>query len=460
MAGTEILGIILTFALIAALLFGIIRKYHVVTLMFSLSLISFAIWTIFTGTSILGDSSSGSYFLDLFEMIYTVAKSSMSGAVLTVMSMMGYIAYMNHLQATNAFVKSVSGVVKGIKSPYVTAVITIILGAFIKVVIPSSSSMSALLSATFFPILFSVGVTPATAASALLLATAFVMGPTEPNSAMAYQFAGVESAQVDAFVAYQVPLAVIMFVVLMIVFPLVSKYFDKKEASLETERSDLNLDLEKPIECPKYYALLPILPMAFAVIFSKLVVGSVTISVVGACFLSFFISIIVEIIRKKSIKVVFQEAQSFYEGVGLYVARAGFIIVAGSMFGKAMTTFGGIATIVQSAVGGESAFTATIVMAVIGGFLVAIFSQLAPPFSIFAPIIGSVGASAGGNVVAGTVALIFGVGFGSSLFPVATAIVIMSGVSGVPITRILKRNAIPCIACVLVMLLATVLIYL
>lgn len=161
--------IIATLLLIALLVYGIVKQYNTVTLLFVLGLAALGVYTLVTGEAIV-ESTSGSRFIDLFEQINVIAKNQLQGTILVVMSVLAYVNYMSTLKASEIFALIVAEPLKKLKSPYLLAGLTIVFGACLKLVIPSAISMQSLLLATLYPVLLAVGVSKATAATALLLA--------------------------------------------------------------------------------------------------------------------------------------------------------------------------------------------------------------------------------------------------------------------------------------------------
>ena len=221
--------IIATLLLIALLVYGIVKQYNTVTLLFVLGLAALGVYTLVTGEAIV-ESTSGSRFIDLFEQINVIAKNQLQGTILVVMSVLAYVNYMSTLKASELFALIVAEPLKKLKSPYLLAGLTIVFGACLKLVIPSAISMQSLLLATLYPVLLAVGVSKATAATALLLAGTIVWGPAESLTYMAFSVAGIDDVPVaQFFVSHEILSVLLMFVFMVPVFMLTSKKFDKKK---------------------------------------------------------------------------------------------------------------------------------------------------------------------------------------------------------------------------------------
>ena len=124
----------------------------------------------------MGENSTGSLFIDLFENIVSVSGSTLGRNVLLVMTVMGYVSLCEKLDATKMFAVYAAKPIKKIKSPYMIAVFVIILGIFLKLAITSSSSLCTMLIATMYPIMRAAGCSRGTAATAVTLPGCVIWG--------------------------------------------------------------------------------------------------------------------------------------------------------------------------------------------------------------------------------------------------------------------------------------------
>ena len=219
--------IIATVVLLGLLIFSIVKKYNTTVVLLALSLIAFAGLTI-AGGSVMGENTCGSAFFDIFEKIESSASGTMGGNVLIIMSIYGYIVYMNHIKASDMFATMIASPLKKIKKPYLLAAGMILVGNLIKIVIPSGISVAALMIATLYPVLLKVGCSKATSASAVLLSYMSVWGPSDASLYTALSLAGIEDVSVSEwFVQTQIPVMLITIIVVMLIFIPVSRFLDK-----------------------------------------------------------------------------------------------------------------------------------------------------------------------------------------------------------------------------------------
>ena len=126
------LHVIITLALLVVLILAIIKKFNVSAVMIFMSIAVLAVYSLVTGTSMMGDASTGSLFLDVYESFRSVMVSQMGGSILTMISILGYISYMNFLKATEAFALVVSKPMRKLNKPYLLGALAIIVGIILK----------------------------------------------------------------------------------------------------------------------------------------------------------------------------------------------------------------------------------------------------------------------------------------------------------------------------------------
>ena len=452
--------IIVTLIMLAVLILGIVKKANIQMLLLSVGVITLLGYSLITGNSVAA-TPSGSVFWDVFEVIKEQAISNLSGVGLIVMSVMGYVAYMNYMKASQLFAYVVSKPLKKIRKPYVIASLTLVVGAFMKLVIPAGSSMTALTLATIYPVLIACGVSVATAASSLIMATVLVWGPGEGLIYWIFDIVGISDLPVaEYFVKYQVPVVAALLVVMAVTFYFSSKYFDKKEnAVAEVGAQDADIDL-KSLHVPMFYAVLPILPLFFVLIFSELIMGSVVISIVAANFCSFFVAVIINMLVKKNFKQIFDDTKVFFEGIGSSVPSLVFYMIAGQVFAAAMDKIGGMSILAQLLVNaGGSWITLTIIGCCLYTLMIACTGALEGSIYLFAPMFLNIANATGGNLVVMMACMIMCSGIGFSLCPVSTPVIMASTHANISMMTIVKRNIPACIAALIVMFVLTFVLF-
>lgn len=146
----QIIGVILMFAV---LLFLVVKKYQPTMVLLILDLAAITIMNLVYGAMPMGEDTSGSFFVDLFEFIKSRFIAQLSGTAFIVMSAMAFVSYMDHLKATKMFATIVSKPLRHIKSPYVVVAVGLVLMAAMNLFIASVLGRAALYLATVYPIL-------------------------------------------------------------------------------------------------------------------------------------------------------------------------------------------------------------------------------------------------------------------------------------------------------------------
>ena len=179
--------------------------------------------------SVVPSEATGMVVFDLVRMIEEVFLSNLARAGFMIMTIGGYVAFMNNIKATNALVY-ISMKPLGLfrRYPYLAATIVIPIGQLLFITTPSAAGLGLLLVASVYPVLISLGVSQLTALSVIAAATLFDQGPGSANTAMAAELIG--QSNVEYFITHQLPLVIPTSLVVMVLFYFNNRYFDKKDA--------------------------------------------------------------------------------------------------------------------------------------------------------------------------------------------------------------------------------------
>lgn len=160
---------------------------------------------------------TGSYLFDFFKIIEETFISNLARAGLMIMTIGGYVAFMNKIEATNALVYvSMKPLSFFKKHPYLAATITIPIGQILFITTPSAAGLGLLLVASIYPVLTRLGVSKLTALSVISAATIFDQGPGSANTALAAELIG--ETNVFYFIRHQLPLVLPTTVVVMLLY--------------------------------------------------------------------------------------------------------------------------------------------------------------------------------------------------------------------------------------------------
>lgn len=289
-----------------------------------------------------GEATTGSAFLDVFEIMYKSMQSTIAGTGLTIIMMLGYIEYMQSLHAAEIFATLLAAPVRKLRSKYIVAAISILIGVVIGIVLQSSFVIIALMLATIYPVLKVAGCSDETCATAMIIPTLVTISPARTSYYMAISALNLENVSVpEWFVRVQLPVGMIETLVLMVLFIIVNKYFDKKEMVSQVSEQ-MELKSADDLGVPKYFAVLPLLPLVITVVFSSLVMKTIVITPVGAVLLSLLISFVVHAISCRSLMKAFDGFTGLFKGMGKIMESMGPILLFGTTFAAVITKVGGM----------------------------------------------------------------------------------------------------------------------
>ena len=456
--------ILLTILMLGLMIFLLTKKVNAVMCMLGIAMVTLLIYTAVTGQSVLGDATIGNNYLDVFELIYTQAANAFKKNVLIVMCIMGYVAYMDYLKAGNMFAIVCSKPLLKLNKPFIAILFGAMFVAILKIVIPSSVGSMALALGTVYPVMKKCNVSVPACAATMMIGAAFIWGPADANTLMAVQAAGIEADLTYQFVAYQIPMFFSFFIPACAVHFFTTKFFDKKET--ETGKMVYQQDAEllkaEELGIPKWFAILPLLPLIFAIVFSKLVIKSVNISLVAASFMALFVALILHIVvNKKNVIEEINNTMAFFKGTGDYAGKSGWIIVAGGIYGVAVTAVGGADVLVgllNSGGGGAIAFFVPIV--IVSAVMGALIMQSAP-ITTFAPLIAAYCETIPGVVTPALLQLMAeSAAIAAQFYPASSGILLLTSTTEVPIFQIFKRAAAPIITGIVTLTIFSLVMYL
>lgn len=448
----EALQIIISVLMFVVILIAIQKKFHPVTALLAVGVTALFFWGGIMGISG-AETSSGSYWLDAFEVFKESALTYIGSTGLTVMTVLGYVALMDHLHATDMFAYYLSRPLKKVKNPYIVGALVILIGFIFVCALPSGVSNVVLLFGVIYPIMRAVGLPKISSISAITIGCAICgyIGPANPVNGLVINQLGDATTMGDLFIT-ALPFIAIYMIVAMVVYFFTARIFDKKDAQKGVDDSSeavQEFDMSK-ISRPKWYAVFPILPLAFVIIFSSMIAKTVILSVVAATFLSFAIVFIVELIYMKKAHETFQEAVIFYKGMGSAFGTATIVGVAGTLFSTALTVVGGINLLAVKVTSIPNMSIGIVLVLFTILHAVMFFVTGSGPACIFTlmPILYTVLTTAGREdllIPAAICILLVSQSIGQSCTPISAATLFISGATDVPPTTVSKRNALPSI---------------
>lgn len=387
--------------------------------------------------------STGLSWFDIFKFIEDVFSNRAAGIGLMIMTVGGFAKYMDYIGASRSLVYIASKPLSMVKSPYVLLGISYIIGQLLNIVIPSAAGLCVLLMATMYPVLVNLGVSRLSAAAVVATTPCLDLGPASGSAVFAAKTAGLDVA--DYFVAEQIPIAVVTMVTIAVSHYFVQRYFDRKEG-LEPQKLQAVSAHESETENlpPKIYALLPMIPIIFVLVFSKLGISSIKMSVVTVMIISIFIAMILEVIRTRRPMEVCKNIQVFFDGMGHLFATVVTLIVAGETFAYGLTKIGAIDMIIKGAQGsGFGAIGVTLIMTLIVAIAAVIMGSGNAPFYSFGALVPDIAKGLSMMPAVMITPMQMASSIARSASPITAAVVAVAGVADVSPVDLVKRTAIP-----------------
>lgn len=452
----------ITLALIVTLGVGylIVKKYKAQFVLLCGGIILMCFAVLFgLGEILPAEKSTGWVGFDIFEFIKTVLSSRAADLGLMIMAVGGFARYMDQIGASKALVNCAIKPLNAIKAPYVVLALSYIIGQILNVFIPSASGLGLLLMLTVFPVLIRLGISREGAAAVIGTAACLDLGPASGNAVLAAKTAGIEIT--EYFISYQLTLAIITMLVIAAAHFFVQKYFDKKRIAMGDQSApELAEATAEEAAPPAIYILLPLLPLALILTFSKFVIDSVKMNVVTAMLISLFTAMLFELARKRNLKTVFAEMQVFFDGMGKQFAAVVTLIVAGETFAKGLTAVGAIDIIISSAQGSDlGAFAMTGIMVAIIALSAIVMGSGNAPFFAFAALAPKVATGLGIAPALILLPMQLTAGVARSMSPITAVIVAVSGVANVSPFELIKRTAIPMALALITIFFGTFVLY-
>jgi len=400
--------------------------------------------------------STGSVIFDLFRSVTETFTGVLSRFGFMIMAIGGYVGYMNHIKASDALV-GVSAKPLSLfkKHPYIAAIAVIPIAQLLFICIPSASGLGLLLVVSIFPVLTSLGVSRLTAVSVIAAGTAFDMSPSAGNAIMASELA--EMSAVSYFIGHQIPLAIPMTILLMVIYFFTSRYYDKRDVALGKSTF---VEVKQPvseektkIEAPLIYAILPMLPVVLLIVFSDLFNTGITLDTATAMLFSFVVAMIFELIRYRNLTLFFAGIKKFWEGMGNLFMKVVTLIICAEIFASGLIGLGFIEALVAGAMHMNlSGVVVGVIIAIIVFMAGALMGSGNAAFFSFGPLVPNIAQKFGLATADIITPIQFASSMGRTVSPISGIVVAISEIAGVSAFDLAKRNIIPFVSALVFML--------
>ena len=447
----QVIGVVLMFAI---LIFAIAKNFKPTMVLLLLGLVAITIMNLIKGTLPGGDSTSGNFVIDLFDVIRQTFSSQLGGTALIIICAMAFVGFMDHIKASSMLCLIATKPLRHVKSPYLVVAASLIIMACINIFVPSATGRAALYLSTIFPILLASGVTPATAATTMMLGAVYAsIGPsaTLPTLVLGLGEPGISVP--EHFLRFDLINQAILMVFLLPIFCIVQSRFDKSDKlkGLSEGEGAIKVDVIdiKTLGIPKWFAIFPTVPLILCVIFSPLVIDWIPITVPVALYIGFIFAFLCNLIFVKGDKKkLFNSGHVYFESVGEGLGTVGVMLICASIFSAGVTQIGGLDVIINSITGG----TGEGVMVLVAGGAITVMYFVCIIFTGVASANAAAFATMMAGMASGSVysklasMLVVGGGIGVAVSPISGVTILVSGRTGLGIPRLIKRILIPGVA--------------
>lgn len=394
------------------------------------------------GTILPAEKSTHLKYFDIFKIFSDILSLRLAGLGLTLMAIAGFARYMEHVGASKALFSIFEKPLKSVRSPYMLLVISFLVTQILVIFIPSHAGLGMLLMVTMYPILIRAGVSPLSALAVIGCCQFIDHGPGSGNVIMAAKTANLDPA--TYFIKYQLPVTLPIIFVVAITHFFIQKWWDKREGFVFNPAHIDKIDHQDNDCPPRYYAILPIIPLILIIGFSPLMQNVIKLDVTTAMIISTIIALFFEYFRLLSAKAVLDSFMLFFEGMGKQFVVVVSLIVSGELFANGLLKIGAVDKLITTA---QSAGLGIGTMIVVMSFILALAAFLMgsgnAAFFSFAALTPRIAAFLKIDVVTLILPMQIMTSFGRTVSPITAAIVAISGIAGVSPFQVVKRTAIP-----------------
>ena len=436
--GEKMSELIIALIVIILAAYLIKKKYDIKLVMFGSGILLMLSALLMNKVILPSESSSGVPFFDIFKVMGNLFTKQLSGASFTLLLLFGYTAYMKAIRADEKTVSVLSAPLKHIKIKALLIPIFYLIGNFLCIIIPSSSSLSVMLMATAFPILTSAGVSPLAVGAVIATSATIAPTPLGADNLLASEALGLPVT--DYVFNYHAKISIPIILMMAIV------HFIWQKRQDHLERSEITSTLPKLKEVtdqlPKFYAILPMLPLLLMLIFYF--VSDVNLGISEVIFFSLMVSILCEVIRMRSFQKGTAEIQAFFNGMGVGLTTVVAQVVAALTFVEGLKILGVIDLM------GEviNHLNAAGLMLTLAFCLLALFVGLLSGsglaiFYAFVELMPSFAESVGISAISLAIPMQFVSHLVKSISPVSPTVIIISSMMNVSPVRLIKRTIVP-----------------
>ena len=432
---------------------AVVKKYQVNMVLFLGGLVLNILALMGGMDSLMAKGSTGFVGFDLIALLHQISTSQIAGVGFIILVSGGFADFMQAIGASDRFVTVCAKPLGYFKNPYVILALVFIFGHVLSLVITSAAGLAMLMVVTVYPLIISVGCSPLSAAA--VVASVLIIGyaPASGTANLAAELVGLEP--IEYLVKYQLPMAVPTVLAMAVAHVIVQYWFDRKEGRGEIADLEELAAKRKNLEnaAPAFYAIFPILPIVFLLIFNKMVYKSVVLNVPTAMFLCWFLAFLVDVVVRRNVKESFDLSFSLFKGMGsILTSTVGLIFVA-AFFAKGLQNVGIVDLLVDGAKGlGLGATGMGVVLSAVIGTVTVLTGSGVAAFTSLGQIVPDVAAGMGVDGISMMLMMHTAAEMLRAMSPVAGVVIIVAGFAQVDPLTMVKRTSIPILVGYVVML--------
>ena len=431
---------------------AVVKKYQVNMVLFLGGLLLNILALLGGLDPLMAKGSTGFVGFDLVALLQQISSSQIAGVGFIILVSGGFAAYMQAIGASDRFVTVCAKPLSYVRNPYLILALVFIFGHCLSLVITSAAGLAMLMVVTVYPLIIRVGCSPLSAAA--VVASVLIIGyaPASGTANLAAELVGLEP--IEYFVKYQLPMAVPTVLAMAATHVVVQYWFDRREgrgvaADLE-ELAEKRRGLEK---APAFYAVFPVLPIVFLLIFNKMVFKTVTMNVPTAMFLCWLIAFLADLLVRRNVRESFDLSFAMFKGMGsILTSTVGLIFVA-AFFAKGLQNVGIVDLLLSGANGlGLGSIGMGIVLSAIIGVVTVLTGSGVAAFTSLGHIVPDVAAGMGVDGISMMLMMHTAAEMLRAMSPVAGVIIIVAGFAQVNPLTMVKRTTVPILVGYVVML--------
>jgi len=441
-------------ALIAAGGF-IIKGYNAKGVLFAIG-IALLVVALALGNDIV-KTPSGHPVADVSNSIYALFEKRGGGLGMIIMILIGFSAYMSHVGANDVVIRVLYKPLRHVRSPYVLMIGGFILAGLMSFAIHSATALGVFLMATLFPIMTRLGISAPSAAAICSSTTVVNLAPTAADVILAAEKANANL--IDFAFKTILPMSLVALFFVAIAHYYWQRYCDRREGLVQTTNGTPLANTEATAlqsDAPLGYFILPFLPIIGLFIYNGEILPEIKLG--GLVVLTILITALIEFLRSLDARKTYDGLEVCYRGMAEGFSGVVVLLVAAGIFAHGLETIGFVKALIDLVQGAGAANVVMLALVVItlvvavaagsGNAAFFAFVELAPrlaeqmnlnPGYLIAPMMQ---VSNTGRVIS----------------PVSGVMVAVSGAAKISPLLLVKRNAVPALVAVIVIVVYTMLL--